>query len=67
MGQALESKGGLLQIALEVKGRSVGQVVYRPEAGDSIALTAEAPVDLRVAPATRAPTMLCALITTGAG
>jgi glyoxylase I family protein len=58
-GQQLQSKGGRLQIALAVNGRSVGQVVYGPEAGNSIALTAEAPVDLRVAPATRAPTMLC--------
>jgi hypothetical protein len=57
-GQQLNSKGGLLQVALAT-GRSLGRVIYRPVRGDSIALKAVAPIDLRVSAATRAPTMLC--------
>jgi hypothetical protein len=57
-GQQLQLRGGLLQVALAVNGRSVGRVLYRPLV-DSIALTAVAPIDLRVAAASKEPTMLC--------
>jgi hypothetical protein len=59
-GQQLQSKGSLLQVALAANGRSLGRVIYRPYMNtNSIMLRAVAPIDLRVAAATRAPTMLC--------
>jgi len=58
-GQQLNSKGGFLQVALAANGRSAGPVVYRPVRGDSITLVAVAPIDLRVAAATKARTLLC--------
>ena len=58
-GQQLRSTGGSIQIALAVDGRSVGRVIYRPSARNSIAAKAVAPIDLRVAAAGGA-TMLCA-------
>ena len=59
-GQQLRSQGGPLQVALLDNGRSVGRVIYQPnKSQDSIALKAVAPIDLRVAAATKGPTMLC--------
>jgi len=60
-GQQVRTMGGPIQIALVVDGRSLGEVVYRPNKNkDSIALKAVAPIELRVAAATKAATMLCA-------